>query len=238
VEAREDVPRELKPNFSSLLSARLKLLRLRSGQATLFRKRAGLWPTLAHPLHKPQRVGHPVPVTPMNNHPEEWRDLEYVDIYTGQKYRLFDSLSRKHNRSAPLPQTYGAALQQFLRHPESKYDGSVGLLKRWTVRATGDPHLLGKEVERRREQGDDIANILMEAPIEYVQVRYRTTAPLSPIVIEMLKQHSSIKELARKTGLGKNVIRRALRGKPIWKHSRTVLMRVCEDLRYGRRENT
>jgi len=176
-------------------------------------------------------------VTPMNNHPEQWRNLEYVDIHTGQKYRLLNSLGRNVEEPNPLPQTYGAALQQFLRHPESKYAGDVGLLTRWTIRATGEPHLLGKEVERRREQGDDIANVLMEAPIEYVRIRYRTTAPLSLIVIEVLKHHSSIKELARKTGLGKNVIRRALRGKPIWKGTREILMRVYQDLKYGSSEH-
>lgn len=183
-------------------------------------------------IHSPEDV---VLVAPMNDNPKKWRKLEYVDIHTGRKYRLFDSLGSAIERTSDaLPQTYVHALGQFLRHPESKYrsGNADGLLSRWIIRAIGEPHKVGKEVERKREQGDDIANILMEPPIEYVRVRYETTKPLDAVVIEKLKNNFSISELARKTDLKRDTVRKALRGEPIWKQSRQKLLKAYQELKY------
>ena len=94
-------------------------------------------------------------------------------------------------------------------------------------------HYLGKEVERKREAGDNLADILMEPPLEYKPPKHRSPGSrrkLHPAVIEKLKARFSIKQLARKARLDRDVIRRAFRGKLIQLRSCRLLMRVYEDM--------
>ena len=181
-------------------------------------------------------------IAPFNSHPEQWPKLRYVNKDTGKLYRLHDR-SRENvingvvrdDPNVPMPQLYGGALFAYQHHKEMKYPGGdgAGVLGRWKIHATGDLHYLGKEVERKREGGDDLADILMEPPLEYKPLRRRSEGSkscLHPAVIDRLKGRFSIKKLARKAKLDRDVIRRAFRSKLIRLRSWRLLMRVYEGM--------
>jgi hypothetical protein len=182
-------------------------------------------------------------ITSFNLHPEQWPKLKYVDRDTGKVYNLHDR-SRESvingvihdDPNVPMPQLYGGALFAYHHHKEMKYPGGdrAGLLGRWQIYATDEFHYLGKEVERKRETGDNLADILMEPPLEYKPLKHRSPGSrrtLHPAVIEKLKGRLSIKKLARKARLDRDVIRRAFRGKLIQLRSWRLLMRVYEDMK-------
>jgi hypothetical protein len=73
----------------------------------------------------------------------------------------------------------------------------------------------------------------MEPPLEYKPLKHRSPGSrrtLHPAVIEKLKSRFSIKQLARKAKLDRDVIRRAFRAKLIQLRSWRLLMRVYEDM--------
>jgi hypothetical protein len=107
--------------------------------------------------------------------------------------------------NVPMPQLYGGALFAYHHHNEMKYPGGdrAGLLGRWQIHATDEFHYLGKEIERKRETGDNLADILMEPPLEYKPLKHRSPGSrrtLHPVVIEKLKSRFSIKQLQEKPG--------------------------------------
>jgi len=181
-------------------------------------------------------------ITSFNLHPEQWPKLKYVDKDTGKVYSLHDRSTEKvingvvhDDPNVPVPQLYGGALFAYHHHKEMKYPGGdrAGLLSRWQVHATDEFHYLGKEVERKRETGDNLVDILMEPPLEYKPLKHRSPGSrrtLHPAVIEKLKSRFSIKQLARKAKLDRDVIRRAFRAKLIQLRSWRLLMRVYEDM--------
>jgi len=181
-------------------------------------------------------------IAPFNSHPEQWLELKYVNKDTGEICRLHDRSREKvtngvvhDDPNVPMPQLYGGALFAYHHHKEMKYPGGdgAGLLGRWTLHASGELHYLGKEMERKREAGENLADILMEPPLEYKPVRRRSQGSrqtLYPAVLEKLRIRFSIKKLARKAKLDRDVIRRALRGKLIRSRSWRLLMRVYEEM--------
>jgi hypothetical protein len=171
----------------------------------------------------------------LNGDPTKWGSLLYVDEKTGKKYRLLDARSKDKrftSEKLPVPKRYETTLRQFMEHPESKFAGSdqEGLLERWHVHAT-EVRILGKEVERKRQEGEMLGNLIMKAEIEYIR---RPTdrkrqgircQPLPPRIIEKLKQHQvSIKRLCRELQLDRNAVRRALRRKPVKRETQSKLI--------------
>ena len=123
-------------------------------------------------------------IAPFSKHPEEWLTQEYTEIHTGEILKLFG----EHSGKKLLPQTLSAVVWKHYLHPEDKSlspDGkrcgpyTNGLLRRRPIQAMTPFELIGKEVERSAQEGEDISTISgaqgrrREAPRSVRSITYR-----------------------------------------------------------------
>lgn len=133
--------------------------------------------------------------------------------------------------------------REYTQHPEAKSlapDGSPcagttrGLLRRRPIEATTPFRFIGKEVDRSMQ--DDLNVFSDVRPIEYradgeeqthktgiLREGHHYIARVSEKNIENL----STKELARKTGLDRNTVRRVRRGQRVQPKTRLKLLKVA-----------
>ena len=110
---------------------------------------------------------------------EQWFDLECVNVHDGKKYKMLNC--KKNERQHPLQRGLSCHnshifLIQYRQHPEAKSlapDGTRhaaedtrGLLKRAHVVA-GEIRYVGKETDRKWEEGDEIGSLRIPAATEY-----------------------------------------------------------------------
>jgi len=124
-----------------------------------------------YPIHcESDRFTLIVPFTPDAS---RWYSLSYLNVHDGKRYRL----GRPGRRlpSQAQPQTLADVVSRYRWHPEAKSlapDGAAckrdtkGLLIRTPVITTGEPRYIGKETDRRWEQGEDISMLNPEV-VEY-----------------------------------------------------------------------
>jgi transcriptional regulator with XRE-family HTH domain len=86
------------------------------------------------------------------------------------------------------------------------------------------PRYIGKETDRKWEQGGDFSLICFK-PAQFDGMDKMASA--DPALIEQFKARP-IKELARQSGVDRNTIRKLLRGVPV---RRATLRRIAEALR-------
>ena len=115
-------------------------------------------------------------VCAFSSNQKQWFDLECVNVHNGKKYKMLNC--KKTNGSIPynvvFPSQFAHLLIQYQQHPEAKSlapDGTPcnaetrGLLKRAHVIA-GEIRYVGKETDRKWEEGDEIT-LLEFAATEY-----------------------------------------------------------------------
>jgi hypothetical protein len=164
--------------------------------------------------------------------PARWMEMPYINIHDGTTHTLDPPTLMA------MPQTFGTIFSQYVKHPEYKSlapDGqpcksdSKGLLQRYPVTAT-EFVLIGKETERGWEQAEDISTLLPSLK------RYgRNTDTANPLLRECL-QKMSLNALHKETGLSRNTILRARRGKRV--HPKSLQrLRVAEETFSGQRVN-
>jgi len=112
-------------------------------------------------------------IAPFCSDASRWYGLTYVNVHDGKRYRLGRPGRRLPSQAEP--QTLADVVSRYRWHPEAKSlapDGSAckrdteGLLKRTPVTASGQPRYIGKETDRRWEQGEDISMLNPEV-VEY-----------------------------------------------------------------------
>jgi hypothetical protein len=137
---------------------------------------------------------------------------------------------------------FDMVFREYTQHPEAKSlapDGSPctgatrGLLRRRPIEAITPFVPIGKEVDRHMQ--DDLNVFSDIQPIEYrpdVQSQLRKREDWSEghhyiaRVLEKNIEKLSTKELARKTGLDRNTIRRMRRGERVQPKTRLILLKV------------
>lgn len=161
-------------------------------------------------------------ITQFTKHRERWLDATCINVHDGKSYRLAHCQSSKLDKV--IPQTFGYVLRLYRYHPESKSlapDGSPcsanarGLLQRSSVSVIR-PRYIGKEADRRWEQGDDLS-LVHFTPVEY--------SPLGKVVVAdaaLLSEMAThaMRELMRKTGLSQHTLEAIRQSKPV--RSRTL----------------
>jgi hypothetical protein len=103
-------------------------------------------------------------ITPPESNRTKWKALKGVnllDVNSGRTYQI--SMTRDPSQRKVVPDSMRIILRQYLGHPEAKSlgpDGTVcigttaGLLRRTSILA-GEIIPIGKETDRRWEQGED-----------------------------------------------------------------------------------
>ena len=163
-------------------------------------------------------------VCPFSSHQQRWLGLECINVHDGKKYKMLDCKETKDvSYNVVFPSQFSRLLIDYREHPESKSlapDGTPcktdtrGLLKRTHVIA-GEFRYIGKETDRKWEEGDEIS-ILESKTTEYGRSQKVTaTEDLRKKILEI-----GINKCARESGFDrKNFIRKLTRGVSVKRNS-------------------
>lgn len=189
-------------------------------------------PVLGFPF--PKQNGNALLVCPFSSDQKKWFDLMCVDVHSGKEYQLLNCKNQIENipQNAVFPSQFTRLLMQYQRHPEAKSlapDGTAcapettGLLKRAHVIA-GDIRYVGKETDRKWEEGED-PSVLGFKATEYG----RTGKVLASEEVKSQIQEIGINRCARESGFDrKNFIRKLLRDIPVKRNSYREFVRWLE----------
>ena len=164
-------------------------------------------------------------VCPFSSNQNEWLSLDCVNVHDGKNYRMLNC--RKTNGDTPynvvFPSQFAHLLFQYQQHPEAKSlapDGNPcaaetqGLLQRAHINV-GELRYVGKETDRKWEEGDEIS-VLEFAATEYG----RKGRVIASEEIKLAIQEIGINKCARESGFDrKNFIRKLVRGIPVKRNS-------------------
>jgi hypothetical protein len=169
-------------------------------------------------------------VAPFSSKQEHWFDLECVDIHSGKKYKMVDYIKEKNPPpNVVFPSQFSRLLVEYQEHPEAKSlapDDSpckaetTGLLERTHVIA-GEIRYVGKETDRKWEEGDDIS------VLEFKGTEYgRANRVVASEEVKNTITEIGINKCARESGFDrKNFIRKLVRGLPVKRNSYNEFVR-------------
>ena len=161
---------------------------------------------------------------------DSWIQMECVNVHNGKKYRMVDctkEVNLSHN--VVFPSQFARLLVHYQEHPESKSlarDGTpcqadtAGLLRRAHVIA-GDFRYVGKETDRKWEEGDD------PSVLEFQSTEYgRVTKVVASDEVKVYIKEIGINRCARESGFDrKNFIRKLVRDIPVKRNSYNEFVR-------------
>jgi len=97
---------------------------------------------------------------------DRWFDIKCVNIHSGKRYKLVDcTVEDNLQYNVVFPSQFARLIIEYQEHPEAKSlapdgtpcgAGTRGLLKRANI-AAGEFRYIGKETDRKWEEGDDIS---------------------------------------------------------------------------------
>jgi hypothetical protein len=161
-------------------------------------------------------------IAPFSSNPSEWLNREYINVHDGKPYSLATHRQRFNYQAEA--KTYGDIVAQYRWHAESKSLGpdgntctprSRGLLHRTPVTAN-ELRYIGKETDRRWEQGEEIS-ILDTFILEYCpdETENLKTDPN----LQRKARECSIRALAEAAGVSTRTVKAARDGKRLRKHT-------------------
>jgi hypothetical protein len=173
-------------------------------------------------------------VAPASKHPEEWLTREYTEIHSGETVKLG---SEYHGRTV-TPQTLSTVIWRHFLHPEDKSlspDGGFcnaytrGLLLRRPIEAITPFIAIGKEIERRSQEGEDIIVFDNAGPVKYHPRKTANTRPADAALILRASRFSK-KLLRRESGASQHAIDRFFSRERIHPGTRTKLAQAVVEL--------
>jgi hypothetical protein len=175
-------------------------------------------------------------IAPASKHPEEWLTRDYTEIYSGKTVRL----SGEYNGKILSPQTLASVIWRHFLHPEDKSlspDGKScaaytrGLLLRRPIMAMTPFVFIGKEIERRAQEGEDVSVLENSGPIKYQrQQTARTRAADAGLILRARRY--GLRKLMRQSGVSQHSVERFLQGERIHPGTRAKLAQVVEKLEH------
>jgi hypothetical protein len=166
-------------------------------------------------------------VAPASKHPEEWLTREYTEIHSGDAVKL----GSEYNGKTLTPQTLSSVIWRHFLHTEDKSlspDGQLcnaytrGLLLHRPVEAISPLIPIGKEIERRSQEGEDIGVLDNVGPVRYFRRKTANTRPADAALIQRSKRFPK-KLLRRESGVSQHAIDRFLNGERIHLSTRKKL---------------
>jgi hypothetical protein len=163
-------------------------------------------------------------VAPFSSKQERWLDMGCVNIHNGKKYKMVDYTKAKSSpHNVVYPSQFSRLLIQYQEHPEAKSlapDGTPcktntsGQLRRAHVVA-GDLRYIGKETDRRWEEGDHIS-VLKFKTTEYG----RSKMVVASEEVKNDIRNIGINKCARESGFDrKNFVRKLVRNIAVKRNS-------------------
>ena len=169
-------------------------------------------------------------IAPFNKDPETWTTQEYTEIHSGKAVRLFKRFKGKEL----VPQTLRGVLWRHFLHPEDKSlapDGqrcnpyTRGLLIRRPIQAMNPFQFIGKEIERKAQEGEDISVVESSGPMMYQADRTRNTHAADPGLIVRAKRFG-LRELSRASEISQHAVERFLDGDRVHPKTRAAMMKA------------
>ena len=173
-------------------------------------------------------------VAPASKHPEEWLTREYTEIHTGEIVKLG---SEYHGKTL-TPQTLSSVVWRHFLHPEDKSlspDGEScnaytrGLLLRRSVEAIIPLIPIGKEMERRSQEGEDISILDSAGPVIYHPGKTANTRPADAALIQRARRFPK-KLLRRESGASQHAIDRFFSGNRVHPNTRKKIAQTVQAL--------
>jgi hypothetical protein len=177
-------------------------------------------------------------VAPASKRSKEWLTRDYTEIHTGDVVKL----GSKYRDKTLTPQTISHTIWKHFLHPEDKSlgpDGEAcneytrGLLKRRPVLAMLPFEYIGKEVERRGQEGEDPSILEKGGPIRYGSGRKAKTRSADPALIEKARRYG-IRQLMRESGASQHSTERFLRKERVHPGTRKKLADAVANLERDR----
>jgi len=177
-------------------------------------------------------------VCPFSSDQERWLGLECINVHDGKKYKMVDC---QKNRDIPynvvFPSQFSRLLIDYREHPEAKSlapngtpckADTQGLLKRTHVSA-GEFRYIGKETDRKREEGDEISLVEFKTREYGRSRRVIATEDLKKKILEI-----GTNKCARQRGFDrKNFIRKLIRDMPVKRKSFSEFVRWLQNYESG-----
>jgi transposase len=173
-------------------------------------------------------------IGPANNHSEEWLTQAYTEIHSGETV----TLSSEYNGKILSPQTLSNVIWRHYLHPEDKSlspDGEPcnaytrGLLLRRPIKAMIPFIPIGKEIERRAQEGEDVSILGNTGPIQYHrQQTARTRAADAGLILRA--RRFPLRKLMRESRASQHAVTRFLRGDRVHPATRARLARTVDNL--------
>jgi hypothetical protein len=168
-----------------------------------------------------------------SKHPQEWLTRDYIEIHSGDIVHLLG----EHRGKKLQPQTLSGVLWRHYLHTEDKSlspDGercdlyTRGLLLRRPIQAITPFKFIGKEIERKAQEGEDISVLENTGPVQY---RHKQTANTRAADLRLLKKLSqfSLRQLEQ-SGLSRDTIIQARRSGRLHPGTRTRLEQTVQEL--------
>lgn len=177
-------------------------------------------------------------VAPASKRLNEWLTRDYTEIHTGDVVKL----GSKYRDKTLTPQTISHTIWKHFLHPEDKSLGpdseacneyTRGLLKRRPVVAMLPFEYIGKEIERRAPEGEDVAVLEGDGPIRYGDGRQGKTRSAAPLLIQKARRYG-LRLLVRASGTSQHATERFLRGERVHPATRKRLADAVANLEQDR----
>jgi hypothetical protein len=173
-------------------------------------------------------------IAPASKHSREWLTRDYTEIHTGEMVKL----GSKYRDKTLTPQTISHTIWKHFLHPEDKslgpdgtpcHEYTRGLLRRRPVVAMLPFNYIGKEIERKAQEGEDPAILENSGPIRYGSGRKAKTRSADPAFIARARHHG-VRPFMRASGASQHATERYLRGERVHPGTRAKLDAAVERL--------
>jgi len=173
-------------------------------------------------------------VAPSSKHPENWLERDYTEIHSGRTFKLYGNYRGKQLK----PQTLSGVIWRHFLHPEAKSLGpdgkpcdfrTSGLLQRRPIKAMLPFRFIGKEIERKAQEGEDISAMDSSGPIRYEPHQTTNTRAGDPRWILRAKRFG-LRQLIRESGVHQRAVERFLAGERVHPTTRARIQKAVDRL--------
>jgi hypothetical protein len=154
--------------------------------------------------------------------------------HTGRTVKL----GREYRGKKLAPQTLTNVIWRHFLHPEAKSLGpdgkhcgayTNGLLQRRPIEAMIPFRFIGKEIERKAQEGEDISVLESTGAVEYQRGRTAKTHAADPGLILRAKRFG-LRQLIRKSGVKQHAVERFRNGDRVHPSTRARVLKAVERL--------
>jgi hypothetical protein len=176
-------------------------------------------------------------VTEFSSKQDRWFDIKCVNIHSGKKYRMVDCTKEKNPPyNVVFPSQFARLLIEYQEHPEAKSlapdgtpceAGTRGLLLRAHITA-GEFRYVGKETDRKWEEGDDITVLNFKAT-EFGRSK-KVTADIS--IADGIRA-IGIRKTMVLTKMSQHTIEKLIRGESVKRETHKQVLKAIQGLQIG-----